>query len=184
MMDGGGVATRAGSRGLPWWATSLLIAAPLVGLLLFGLIRDPAARVNPLVGSRFPHFVLPAFSGGTLDTAEFSGRPILVNLWASWCVPCRDEAPILEAIHRTYGPRGLVVLGINVQDTERDAREFLRVFGQTFPTVRDVDGRVAVDLGMTGVPETFLVSRDGIIVRKIVGPITPGMVNDLVREIL
>jgi cytochrome c biogenesis protein CcmG/thiol:disulfide interchange protein DsbE len=172
------------ARGLPWWATTLIIAAPLVGLLLFGLARDPRARPNPLVGTSFPTYVLPTLDGRQVDTAEFEGRPMVVNLWASWCVPCRDEAPILEAIHRTYGPRGLVVLGINVQDTERDARAFLREFGQTFPTVRDATGRVAVDLGMTGVPETFLVSREGVIVRKIVGPIAPEMIGELVGEIL
>jgi len=179
-----GAAARPPARGLPWWATTLIITAPLVALLLFGLVRDPRARPNPLVGTPFPEFTLPAFDGGELNTAGLRGQPVLVNLWASWCVPCRDEAPLLEAIHRAYAAHGLVVLGINVQDTERDAREFLRVFGQTFPTVRDVNGRVAVDLGMTGVPETFLVSRGGIIVRKIVGPIAPEMVNELVREIL
>jgi len=171
-------------RGLPWWATTLLITGPLVALLLFGLVRDPQAGPNPLVGAPFPAFTLPAFDGRVVDSSDFTGRPMLVNLWASWCVPCRDEAPVLEAIHRTYGPRGLVVVGINVQDTERDARAFLREFGQSFTMVRDTTGKVAVELGMTGTPETFLVSRDGIIVRKIIGPIAPQMVRELVREIL
>lgn len=172
------------ARGLPWWVTTLLITAPLVALLLFGLARDPRAGPSPMVGAPFPAFTLPAFDGRLVASSDFAGRPMLVNLWASWCVPCRDEAPVLEAIHRTYGPRGLVVVGINVQDTERDARTFMREFGQSFAMVRDTTGKVGVELGMTGTPETFLVSRDGIIVRKIIGPIAPQMVPELIRMIL
>jgi cytochrome c biogenesis protein CcmG/thiol:disulfide interchange protein DsbE len=122
-----------------------------------------------------PGFVLPRLDAeGALDLASLRGRVVVINFWASWCLPCRDEAPVLEATWQKYRERGVVVLGVNVQDLVPEARRFLKETRTTFPTVRDKDNTVYRAYGLTGVPETFFVDRQGRIVRKF-----PGAVTDL-----
>ena len=116
-----------------------------------------------------PEFRLPRFDGGVLALADLRGRYVLVNFWASWCIPCKDEAPLLERAWNEYRDRGLVVVGINIQDLETGARKFLAQTGATYPNVRDRDNRVNRAYGVTGVPETFFIDRQGRVVRKFPG---------------
>ncbi len=116
-----------------------------------------------------PHFSLPRFDGGTLALASLRGRYVLVNFWASWCIPCRDEAPLLERAWLEYRGRGLVVVGVNIQDLEPEARKFIAQFKVSYPNVRDRDGRVSRAYGTTGVPESFFIDREGRVVRKFPG---------------
>ena len=92
-----------------------------------------------------------------------------MDFWASWCIPCREEAPLLEATWRAYRDRGVILVGVNVQDQEEPARAFIREFDLTFPNRRDVGSRIAVDYGVYGVPELFFVTRDGRIASKHIG---------------
>lgn len=116
-----------------------------------------------------PAFSLPRFDGGTLALSSLRGRYVLVNFWASWCIPCRDEAPLLERASREYAERGLVVVGVNIQDLEPEARKFIAEFKISYPNVRDRDGRVSRAYGTTGVPESFFIDREGQVVRKFPG---------------
>lgn len=116
-----------------------------------------------------PEFRLPRFDGGTLALSELRGKYVVVNFWASWCVPCKDEAPLLERAWRENRDRGLVVLGVNIQDLEPEARRFIVVTKATYPQVRDRDGSVSRAYATTGVPETFFINREGQIVRKFSG---------------
>lgn len=120
-----------------------------------------------------PPFVLPRLDrDGTLELAALRGKVVVLNFWASWCVPCRDEAPLLEAIWQRYRDRGVVVVGVNVQDLIPAAQRFLRETRTTYPVVRDRDNRIYRAYGLTGVPETFFIDRQGRIVRKFPGVVT------------
>jgi len=116
--------------------------------------------------------------------ADQRGKLTLVNFWASWCAPCRDEVQVLEAAHRTYGPRGLAVVGVDIWDKEADARRLLRDYGVTYPTGQDDSGEIAVEYGVRGLPESYFVSPDGMLVRRWIGPLTEPALAAIVQELL
>jgi len=116
-----------------------------------------------------PDVTLPALDGPAVSLQAFTGHPVVLNFWASWCIPCRDEAPLLEGIWQEFRPQGLIVLGVDTQDLEGPARAFVREFHITYPTLRDPDGSFARLFGTTGVPETFFIDRNGRILGKFPG---------------
>lgn len=144
-------------------ARSLLVflaVLAVVGLLGFGLLSKGSASIS--VGDPAPDRALPRLEGGgELAIADLRGRWVLVNLWASWCDPCRVEAPDLEAFWRRRDEHGVIVLGINVQDNSDDAIDFVDQYGLTYPQVRSVGEERSDAFGSTGVPENFLVDPRG-----------------------
>jgi len=155
------------------WAAVPLIVVPLAWLLFTGLGNDPRDIPSPLIGKP-----LPAFAGTTLDgtpfsSADLAGRPAIINVWASWCIPaCVDEHPVLMAAAAAY-PEQLAMVGILYQDTADGARSFLARYGDGgWPNVLDASGRITVDLGVTGPPETFFVDAAGIVRARHLGPLT------------
>lgn len=176
---------RSGHR-IPWtWVTVLGVTLSLVLLFAVGLRRDPRAIPTPLLGTPAPRIVMPLFSGGTFDSAAYRGRVLVVNFWASWCYPaCYEEAPHLQRAWERYRGLGLVVVGVNVQDREQPARAFIARFGQTFPNGMDLTGRIGIDYGVYGVPETFIVDPQGRIVYKHVGAITEQILTEQVEPLL
>jgi cytochrome c biogenesis protein CcmG, thiol:disulfide interchange protein DsbE len=115
--------------------------------------------------------------GEELSLAELRGTPIVLNFWASWCIPCREEAPILERGWRRFGPHGVLFLGLNMQDLTGDARNFLEEFAITYPTIRDQGNNVAGDYGVTGAPETYFVSARGRVVDHVIGVVDPSQLS-------
>ena len=113
-----------------------------------------------------PDFTLTLSDGRVVRLSEFHGQPVVINFWASWCAPCRAEAPTLEETHQRYADRGVVILGINLWDSEEAAAEFRKVFGQTYPSGPDPNGKIAIEYGVSGIPETFFITPDG---KKFVG---------------
>lgn len=109
---------------------------------------------------------------GRLDLEELEGTPLVLNFWASWCTPCREEAPLLEASWGRYGKRGVLFLGLDMQDFSEDARSFLREFSITYPTIREPGNEVARSYGATGVPETYFIDIDGRVVGHVTGVVT------------
>jgi cytochrome c biogenesis protein CcmG/thiol:disulfide interchange protein DsbE len=164
---------------------SLLILLPLVvflalaGLFLYRLgSGDPSMLPSALIGRPVPQTELPPLAGVErnsmpvpgLDSATFSGHVTLLNVWASWCVPCHDEVPFLATLGKDSR---IQLVSINYKDTADNARRFLNRYGNPFAaTGRDDSGRASIDWGVYGVPETYLIGRDGKIAYKMVGPIT------------
>ncbi len=130
-----------------------------------------------------PDFALTLFSGESLRLADLRGTPVVVNFWASWCPPCRQEAPLLERTWRAYRARGVTFVGVDIWDSDADARRFLRDFAITYPNGPD-PGAVALDYGLTGIPETYFIDRDGQVVRKWIGPFTEESLRALLDELL
>ena len=142
------------------FAATLAVLA-FIGLLGFGLLTKGGNSLA--IGDPAPDKTLPYLDGsGEGNIADYQGKWVLVNFWASWCEPCREEAPALERFYRTNRAGGLVVLGVNLDDASRDAKAFVAEFGLTYPQLRDGDGRERRDAyGMTGFPESFLVDPEG-----------------------
>lgn len=130
-----------------------------------------------------PDFTLQLFSGETLRLADLRGQPVMVNFWASWCPPCREEAPLLERTWREYRDRGVLFIGIDLWDRDQDARAFLQEFAISYPNGPD-SSSVAIDYGLTGIPETFFIDRQGQIRRKWIGPFTEAPLRAFLDELL
>ena len=173
---------------------SFLMALPLIafaGLAALFWLRlgngDPSRIPSALIGHPAPQTSLPPLTGllsdGTqvpgLDPAIFKGKVSVVNVWASWCVPCHDEAPLLSGLAKD---QRLQLVGINYKDAPDNARRFLGRYGNPFGAVGvDANGRAAIEWGVYGVPETFVVGREGTIVYKLVGPITPDNIDSVLK---
>lgn len=155
-----------------------------IGLLAYGFTRDPHFIQSPLIGRQAPDFTLALFDGGTISLKDYRGKAVLVNFWASWCPPCRVEAPALEAAWKRYREKDVVFLGVNIQDQENNAREFIKEFGITYINGRDLTRKVSVDYGVWGIPETFFVDREGRITYKQVGAVEAGVITAKVDEAL
>lgn len=153
-----------------------LIAIAFIGLLTYGLIAKGTS--GPAVGAAAPEGSFVSLEDGSeVSLDDFRGRWVLVNFWASWCGPCKEESPALEKLHRRFDDENFTVLGIATRDVSDDSRKFVRKFGLTYPQFRDGDGSLARAWGTTGVPESFLVNPDGE-----VRAIYPGAVDERLIE--
>ncbi len=169
------------------WKKALipLACVPVIILLAYGFRTDPRAIPSPLLRQPAPGFRMSVFDGGELSLVGLKGKPVLLNFWASWCYPaCYEEAPLLEATWRKYKDQGFMVVGVDVQDKEANAREFMRRFNFTFPNGPDPGSKISIDYGVYGVPETFFIDREGRITYKHVGAITPALVEAQVQALL
>jgi cytochrome c biogenesis protein CcmG, thiol:disulfide interchange protein DsbE len=169
-------------------ALPLVAFAALAALFWFRLgDGDPSRIPSALIGHPAPQTPLPPLQGLAsngapvpgLDPAVFKGKVSVVNVWASWCVPCHDEAPLLTALGKDTR---LQVIGINYKDAPDNARRFLGRYGNPYGMVGvDGNGRAAIEWGVYGVPETFIVGREGTIVYKMVGPVTPENIDTVLK---
>ena len=162
----------------------LAVFVVMAVFLGIGLTMNPRDIPSPLIGKPVPKFSLPPVKGRTLGlaTADLKGQVALVNVFASWCVACREEHPVLMEL----GKKGIVPIhGLNYKDKPDDAQVWLDQLGDPYTrTGADVSGRVAIDWGVYGVPETFVVDRNGIIAYKQIGPITPKALEDTILPLI
>lgn len=154
-----------------WIKLGLVIAmiGGIAALLAYGFIRDSRYIYSPLISKPAPFFALTLFDGGTLNSKDLLGKAVLLNFWASWCVPCRAEARALEAAWQKYKHRDVVFSGVNIQDKEEDARDFLTEYGITYLNGSDSTGKIAIDYDVWGIPKTFFLDPYGRITYKHAG---------------
>jgi cytochrome c biogenesis protein CcmG, thiol:disulfide interchange protein DsbE len=159
----------------------------LFGLLLWRLVDDEGGNLARAAARgdkpKAPEFTLERLDEkGELALSGLQGKAVIVNFWASWCIPCKEEAPYLEQVWQADRDRGLVVLGVDAQDFRRDARDFVERYALTFPIVYDGPGSILADYGVTGFPETFVVDREGRVVEAFVGAVNSDEDRARLRE--
>lgn len=159
----------------------------LLGFLFVGLRLNPREVPSPLIGKPVPGFTLPQLHepAQAFSPQSMRGRVWLLNVWASWCVACRDEHPLLVEFARSHA---VAIVGLNYKDKPGDAQAWLAQLGNPYTlSVSDLDGRVGIDFGVYGVPETFVIDRQGVIRYKQIGPVTTDALQEkilpLIREL-
>ena len=163
------------------WPLALFIV--LVGFLFAGLKRDPSLVPSPLIGKPAPAFDLPRLEGDArFSPQDMLGKVWIFNVWASWCVACREEHPVLLALSRE---NIVPIVGLNYKDQPADAKLWLQRHGDPYGhSAVDADGRVGIDYGVYGVPETYVIDRSGVIRFKNVGPVTREVLDEQIRPLL
>jgi cytochrome c biogenesis protein CcmG/thiol:disulfide interchange protein DsbE len=158
-----------------------------LGLMAWGMLnQEPATGRSGItrVNKPAPEFTIPLFDGGEFVLREYLGQPVIINFWASWCPPCREEAPGLERTWRAYKDRGVMFVGVDIQDPLEDALAYIREFDITYPNGPDAKGKVTIDYGVVGIPVTYFVDREGIIARRFVGALPERQLVAWVEELL
>ncbi len=169
------------------------IVGMLAALFVYGILRDPTRRddlPSALLNKSVPDFSIPLFDryrteyGDIFDTTAIGNTPLIINFWASWCLPCREEMPVLEASWREH-QEDVLFVGINTQErSEADARALMDEFGLSYPNGVDENNRINIDYGLFGLPETFFVRADGTLSYRHSGPISQEIMDEQIRLLL
>ena len=169
-------------RTRPRWLRISLTLIPAIAfmiLLWFGLMRS---TTKATIGNAAPDFELPSVTTGEIISSEdLKGRPVVINFWASWCIPCREEAPLLERAYREYRDDGVIFLGVNIKDADSAARAFIEEFDITYPNVRDVNQELTRPFGVLGLPETFFLDHNWTFFGTVRGDQTSQQEGTVVR---
>lgn len=160
-------------------ALSIILA--LLGLLGWGLIK---AQTGPLQTGMAPDFSLIGFDGREVTLSELRGQVVVINFWASWCQPCRQEAAYLENTWRKYKDQGVVFIGVDYVDTEKEALAYIQEFDITYINGPDLQTRISQAYNIQGVPETFFVAKNGELRGVHIGPLVPPQLDDKIEELL
>lgn len=161
---------------------ALVVVVPIVAILWMNLGRDPHRIESPVIGRTAPSFVLrEAGTGEAVSLESFRGKPVVINFWATWCVPCYAEHEALVQSASTLGD-SVQFLGVVYQDREEAINDFLQQNGRAYPALMDDSARTAIAYGVYGVPETFFIRADGIIAAKFEGALTPEAITEKLRQ--
>ena len=163
--------------------TIVLIVGAVLIILVLGISLARAGQSQPTSGPA-PDFTLRTFEGDVFNLSDQRGKVVVINFWASWCVPCREEAPILQDVWERYRGQGVVLVGVADLDVERDALAFIDEFGITYPNGLDMGKRISTSYKIKGVPETFIVDQDGNIVEFYIGPAQAGQLDAILESLL
>lgn len=182
------------------WKRSFVVTAgvglPLIALLSYGMTLDPREIPSPLPGREAPAFTRAVFAtghdsvlaqpvGDSVRLAALRGRIVVVNFWASWCLACRDEHEALSTVASRYAPQGVRFYGLLYNDREQNGLDWIdRMGGQAYPALSDPGARTAIDFGLYGVPETFVIDQRGIVARKYTGPVREMQLIQLIDSLL
>ena len=158
-------------RRTPLLAGVAAAVAVIVALLATGLGRDPSVIASPLIGRAAPNFTLPQLDGPPVTLSSLRGQVVVINFWASWCAECQAEQAALDQTWQQFQDSGVVVIGVNFEDSTGAARSYLSTADVTYPVVEDTDSSTALAYGLRGVPETFVVNQSGRIVNRVIGAV-------------
>ena len=157
--------------------------AGLIALLAYGVASESPDK--SVEGEPAPEIELPPLAGGPeRSLADWRGQVVVLNYWASWCEPCREESPLLERWHRRISKQNATVLGVNALDVTSDAQDFIDEYSLTYPHLRDKDGSTQDDFGITGYPETFVIDREGKVAAFASGPVDEKFMRENVTPLL
>jgi cytochrome c biogenesis protein CcmG/thiol:disulfide interchange protein DsbE len=167
------------NRGGIFLAFSIVLA--LLGLLGWGLIKS---QKGPVENGPAPDFTLQGFDGRTVTLSELRGQVVVVNFWASWCLPCREEAAYLEQTWRKYEDQGVIFIGVDYVDTEKAALAYIEEFDITYINGPDIKTHISDAYNIQGVPETFFIARNGEVRGMHIGPLSPPQLDEKIEELL
>jgi cytochrome c biogenesis protein CcmG/thiol:disulfide interchange protein DsbE len=170
-----------GRRGLVGKTAAVLGVVALLALLGWGLVK---AQAGPKSSGLAPDFTLQTFGGDSVTLSELRGQVVVINFWASWCPPCRDEAPYLEQTWREYKDQGVVFIGVDYVDTEPEALAYIEEFDITYPNGPDARTEISQAYQIQGVPETFFVGVDGTLRGAKIGPLAPPELEERLTDLL
>lgn len=160
----------------------LVIVVPFIVLLVMNLGRDPHKVESPLIGKPAPPFALREVgTNQIIDVGALKGKPVVLNFWATWCVPCFSEHPVLVSSAKSLGAN-VQFIGVVYDDTEPKILQFLNQYGRAYPTLFDDSGKTAIAYGVYGVPETFFIDPEGNIAAKFEGPLSPQTLFENLRK--
>ena len=160
------------------------VVAVIVALLMTGLGRDPSVIASPLVGRAAPNFTLPQLDGPPVTLAKLRGQIVVINFWASWCTECQVEQAALDQTWQQFRDSGVVVIGVDFEDSTGAARGYVRTDDVTYPVVEDSSSKTALAYGLRGVPETFVVNSSGRIVKHVIGPVGGAALTSEINSML
>jgi cytochrome c biogenesis protein CcmG/thiol:disulfide interchange protein DsbE len=160
-----------------------LISLPVLVFLALSFRFDPRKIDSPLIGKPAPGFVLQDLDGNEVNLEALRGKPVMLNFWATWCQPCIAEHPVLQAGARKYRDQ-VHFLGVIYQDETDAIRRFLRQQGSWGPSLVDPDVKVGIAYGVYGAPETYFIDREGIVHKKVTGPLHPRQLDEIIGELL
>lgn len=173
---------RSSLRYVPLAFVGLVVVA-LLALLLYGVFAGGGDDTLAVRKRPAPDFVLSLFDGREISLADFAGKVVVLNFWASWCDPCEAEAPVLEDGWQAYADQGVAVIGVDTDDTDEDARAFIERHNLTYYNGPE-SGNLSVKYGVLGLPETYFIDQEGMIVRRWVGEISDEQLASFVKELL
>ena len=182
-----------GRRSIVIAAVSIPVLA-LLAILAWASVTSGPARGGLAVNENFveldveaesaPDFTLLLMGGGEISGVELRGQVVMLDFWASWCPPCRDEAPVLAQVYGEYKEKGVEFVGVNLWDNVGDAETFLLQEGHRYPNGIDEEGKLAISYGVRGIPEKFFINREGLIVRKFSGPMSAERLRGILDTML
>jgi cytochrome c biogenesis protein CcmG/thiol:disulfide interchange protein DsbE len=184
-------APRLSRRAIVGFVVTTLLSASLLLLLFVRLLSASQAvgdsGTSPIIGHAAPDFTITLLngqSGQKLHLADLKGKPVVVNFWASWCDPCTEEAPVLEAASHKYAAQGVVFVGVAYEDVQANSMQFLQQYDITYPVGPDTSGAISISYGVPTVPETVFINPSGVVVDKFGGALSPNMLDQRIAEIL